>query len=70
MAAFMRDFSRDPRQNNFANQDYEKGFFTDEEFISYLFSRHNELLDPQHKNVHQDMTQPLSSYWIASSHNT
>ena len=70
MAAYMRDFSRDPRQNTFADQDYEKGFFSDEEFVSYLFSRHNELLDPKEKMVNQDMTQPLSSYWIASSHNT
>ena len=70
MAAFMRDFSRDPRSNYFADQDYKKGFFSDEKVINYLFSHHNELLDPKHKNVNQDMTQPLSSYWIASSHNT
>jgi phosphatidylinositol phospholipase C gamma-1 len=69
IANFMRDFTRDPRQNNF-DQDYEKGFFCDKEFINYLFSHHNELFDPQHESVNQDMTQPLSSYWIASSHNT
>jgi hypothetical protein len=44
MAAYMRDFSRDPRQNTFADQDYEKGFFSDEGFVSYLFSRHNRVL--------------------------
>lgn len=69
IANFMRDFTRDPRQNNY-DQDYEKGFFCDKEFINYLFSHHNELFDPQHKSVNQDMMQPLSSYWIASSHNT
>jgi hypothetical protein len=69
MATFMREFVRDPRHSVVADQDSE-GFFTAKEFISYLFSHHNQLFDPQHKVVNQDMNQPLSHYWIASSHNT
>ncbi|XP_032784471.2 1-phosphatidylinositol 4,5-bisphosphate phosphodiesterase gamma-1 isoform X1 [Daphnia magna] len=69
-ATFMRNFVRDPRRCNVADQDYDEGFFTAKEFMSYLFSHHNELFDPVHKMVNQDMTQPLSHYWIASSHNT
>lgn len=62
--AFMRDFVRDPRRN------VEAAYFTPKEFTSYLFSHHNELWDSQHNSVNQDMTQPLSNYWISSSHNT
>lgn len=70
MATFMRNFVQDPRQSTMADKDYEEGFFTAKEFMSYLFSHENELFDPAHKMVNQDMTQPLSHYWIASSHNT
>ena len=37
------------------------------EFIKYLYSDGNGIFE---KNVEQDMTQPLSMYWINSSHNT
>jgi hypothetical protein len=40
------------------------------QFIDYLFSKGNSLWDPAHNEVTQDMTRPLSHYWIASSHNT
>jgi site-specific recombinase XerD len=69
-ASFMREFVRDPRQSGVAGEDYGEGFFTAKEFMSYLFSHHNELFDPEQKIVNQDMDQPLSHYWIASSHNT
>lgn len=40
------------------------------QFIDYLFSKHNEIWDINCDKVYQDMKQPLSNYWIASSHNT
>ncbi|CAG7728525.1 unnamed protein product [Allacma fusca] len=38
--------------------------------IDYLFSTQNQIWDEQYSKVYQDMTRPLSHYWIASSHNT
>ena len=36
-----------------------------------MFSEWQEVIDPtKRKQIYQDMTQPLSHYWIASSHNT
>ena len=35
-----------------------------------MFSDLHLILNPITKVVYQDMTQPLSHYWIASSHNT
>ncbi len=36
-----------------------------------LLSDENELMKPEHRNtVYQDMTKPLTCYWINSSHNT
>lgn len=45
-------------------------YFTDMEFEDYLFSKDNTIWDDKHDKINQDMTQPLSLYWIASSHNT
>ncbi|XP_060063123.1 1-phosphatidylinositol 4,5-bisphosphate phosphodiesterase gamma-1-like [Ylistrum balloti] len=45
-------------------------YFTDMEFEDYLFSKDNSIWDEKHDKINQDMTQPLSMYWIASSHNT
>ncbi|XP_043916576.1 inactive phospholipase C-like protein 1 [Protopterus annectens] len=39
-------------------------------FTQYLLSSECDIFDPEHKNVYQDMTQPLSHYYINSSHNT
>ncbi len=41
-----------------------------EDFLDYLFSPVNDILDPKMDGVHQDMTLPLSQYFINSSHNT
>ncbi|KAK6178523.1 hypothetical protein SNE40_013298 [Patella caerulea] len=43
-------------------------YFTEYEFLDYLFSPENSLWNSA--NDPQDMTHPLSHYWIASSHNT
>lgn len=36
----------------------------------YLLSTENDIFNPSHDKVYQDMTQPLTHYFIASSHNT
>ena len=48
----------------------EKLNFEIHEFLSYLFSPMNSVFKDEHRVVYQDMTKPLSWYWIASSHNT
>ncbi|XP_077867839.1 1-phosphatidylinositol 4,5-bisphosphate phosphodiesterase eta-2-like [Saccoglossus kowalevskii] len=39
-------------------------------FSRYLLSREGDIFNPIHSKVHQDMTRPLSHYYIAASHNT
>ena len=39
-------------------------------FTQYMLSDDNDLFKRSHSQVYQDMTQPLSHYFIASSHNT
>ena len=39
-------------------------------FAAWLLSAHNEALEPEHAGVCQDMSRPLSEYFIASSHNS
>eukprot|EP01069_Polyplicarium_translucidae_P012979 Polyplicarium_translucidae@DN694_c0_g1_i2.p1 len=39
-------------------------------FNLLLSSEFNSIVNPLRAKVYQDMTQPLSSYWIATSHNT
>ncbi|XP_078615142.1 uncharacterized protein LOC144884106 isoform X2 [Branchiostoma floridae x Branchiostoma japonicum] len=39
-------------------------------FTNYLLSHHGDIFDSSHHAVHQDMTLPLSHYYIATSHNT
>ena len=45
-------------------------YFNPHEFLDYLYSKHNQLWNPAEEVVNQDMEQPLTHYWIASSHNT
>ncbi|XP_049885076.1 1-phosphatidylinositol 4,5-bisphosphate phosphodiesterase gamma-1 isoform X1 [Pectinophora gossypiella] len=61
---FIRDYLRDPQR------DIYEPYFTLNEFIEMLFSKQNTIWDSRHGNVTQDMTKPLSHYWISSSHNT
>lgn len=64
LSNFMRTFIQD------IDREVQEPYFTSDEFLDYLFSKHNELWDRQCDRVYMDMKQPLSSYWIASSHNT
>lgn len=48
----------------------EKGCLSLDGFTNYLMSPDCSIFDPEHKKVCQDMTQPLSHYYINSSHNT
>lgn len=42
-----------------------------DEFLTYLFSRENSIWDEKYNMVDmQNMNNPLSHYWISSSHNT
>ncbi|XP_042242315.1 1-phosphatidylinositol 4,5-bisphosphate phosphodiesterase gamma-1-like isoform X2 [Homarus americanus] len=62
--AIIKNFVQDPQR------DIQEPYFLLEEFVQYLFSKTNELWDRRHSIVNQDMTRPLTHYWIASSHNT
>ncbi|XP_055354504.1 LOW QUALITY PROTEIN: 1-phosphatidylinositol 4,5-bisphosphate phosphodiesterase gamma-1-like [Paramacrobiotus metropolitanus] len=44
--------------------------FTQTEALDYLFSRQNTIWDVSYDRIYQDMDQPLTCYWINSSHNT
>ncbi|VEU35094.1 unnamed protein product [Pseudo-nitzschia multistriata] len=47
------------------------GRLTKDEFMNFLLSDTNDLMDPRKGKVNaDDMTHPLSSYWIMSSHDT
>ncbi|TRY96837.1 hypothetical protein DNTS_015410 [Danionella cerebrum] len=39
-------------------------------FTNFMRSPAGDIFNPEHYEVNQDMTQPLSNYFIASSHNT
>ncbi|XP_034429464.1 1-phosphatidylinositol 4,5-bisphosphate phosphodiesterase delta-4-like [Hippoglossus hippoglossus] len=39
-------------------------------FQMYLCSQEGSIFNPEHQGLHQDMSQPLSHYFISSSHNT
>ncbi|XP_076590180.1 1-phosphatidylinositol 4,5-bisphosphate phosphodiesterase gamma-2 isoform X2 [Chaetodon auriga] len=45
--------------------------FTVSEFLSFLFSKENSVWDEKFSGINNlDMNNPLSHYWISSSHNT
>ncbi|KAG7234782.1 hypothetical protein INR49_003996 [Caranx melampygus] len=45
-------------------------FMTQNGFTMYMLSLENDVLNPDHSRVHQDMSRPLTHYFISSSHNT
>ncbi|XP_052768513.1 1-phosphatidylinositol 4,5-bisphosphate phosphodiesterase beta-1-like isoform X1 [Mya arenaria] len=47
-----------------------KGHFSQEGFLKFLMSEDNNLIPAQSLDLSQDMGQPLSHYFINSSHNT
>ncbi|XP_019123027.1 1-phosphatidylinositol 4,5-bisphosphate phosphodiesterase delta-1a isoform X1 [Larimichthys crocea] len=48
----------------------QKKHMTKDGFLMYLHHEDGSILNPAHKNVYQDMNQPLNHYYISSSHNT
>lgn len=64
MSNFITEFIQDP------SREVQEPYLTIPEFIDFLFSKQNEIWDSNCDRVHHDMKQPLSNYWIASSHNT
>ncbi|XP_036389627.1 1-phosphatidylinositol 4,5-bisphosphate phosphodiesterase gamma-1 [Megalops cyprinoides] len=52
-------------------REIEQPYFYPEEFLTYLFSKENTIWDWKLDQVcPEDMNNPLSHYWISSSHNT
>ncbi|XP_058486582.1 1-phosphatidylinositol 4,5-bisphosphate phosphodiesterase delta-1a isoform X2 [Solea solea] len=48
----------------------QKKHMTKDGFLMYLHTEDGSILNPAHKRVYQDMSQPLNHYYISSSHNT
>ncbi|XP_054625496.1 1-phosphatidylinositol 4,5-bisphosphate phosphodiesterase delta-1-like isoform X2 [Dunckerocampus dactyliophorus] len=48
----------------------EKNVLTKDGFLVYLHHPDTLIANPEHKEVYQDMSQPLNHYFISSSHNT
>ncbi|XP_060592659.1 1-phosphatidylinositol 4,5-bisphosphate phosphodiesterase beta-1-like isoform X3 [Ruditapes philippinarum] len=48
----------------------DEGHFSQEGFLKFLMSEDNNLIPAEYLDLSQDMTQPLSHYFINSSHNT
>ncbi|XP_054439407.1 1-phosphatidylinositol 4,5-bisphosphate phosphodiesterase eta-2 [Pteronotus mesoamericanus] len=47
-----------------------KGVLGIDGFTNYMRSPAGDIFNPEHHRVHQDMTRPLSHYFVTSSHNT
>uniref|UniRef100_H3A2I8 Phosphoinositide phospholipase C n=1 Tax=Latimeria chalumnae TaxID=7897 RepID=H3A2I8_LATCH len=65
MREFMYTYLKDPLR------EISDPFFQLDEFLMYLFSRENMVMDSRFDRVvPEEMNYPLSQYWISSSHNT
>ncbi|XP_037540749.1 1-phosphatidylinositol 4,5-bisphosphate phosphodiesterase gamma-1 [Nematolebias whitei] len=62
---FMFNYLKDPLR------EVEQPYFHQDEFLTYLFSKENTIWDSSLDQVcPENMNNPLSHYWISSSHNT
>uniref|UniRef100_A0A672JBT2 Phosphoinositide phospholipase C n=1 Tax=Salarias fasciatus TaxID=181472 RepID=A0A672JBT2_SALFA len=62
---FMFSYLKDPLR------EVEQPYFHQDEFLTYLFSKENTIWDSSLDQVcPENMNNPLSHYWISSSHNT
>ncbi|XP_053705233.1 1-phosphatidylinositol 4,5-bisphosphate phosphodiesterase eta-2a isoform X8 [Synchiropus splendidus] len=52
------------------SENQKQGVLGIDGFTNYMRSPAGDIFNPEHYNVHQDMSQPLCHYFIASSHNT
>lgn len=48
----------------------QKKLLSKDGFLRYLHHPEALVLNPDHKDLYQDMGQPLNHYFISSSHNT
>ncbi|XP_042365972.1 1-phosphatidylinositol 4,5-bisphosphate phosphodiesterase delta-1a isoform X2 [Plectropomus leopardus] len=48
----------------------QKKHMTKDGFLMYMHQEEGSIFNPAHKEVYQDMHQPLNHYYISSSHNT
>jgi hypothetical protein len=46
------------------------GLLSTEGFRLFLLDDDQLIMKPEHRKMHQDMTQPLTHYFLSSSHNT
>nr|XP_047123676.1 1-phosphatidylinositol 4,5-bisphosphate phosphodiesterase zeta-1 [Hydra vulgaris]XP_047123677.1 1-phosphatidylinositol 4,5-bisphosphate phosphodiesterase zeta-1 [Hydra vulgaris]XP_047123678.1 1-phosphatidylinositol 4,5-bisphosphate phosphodiesterase zeta-1 [Hydra vulgaris] len=79
-AESLQKYFREVQQQNLSLEECKKiiskhdenrgSYLSAEGVIRMLISEENDILDPIHKNIHQDMTRPLTDYFINSSHNT
>ncbi|XP_064841651.1 1-phosphatidylinositol 4,5-bisphosphate phosphodiesterase eta-1-like [Oncorhynchus masou masou] len=53
-----------------SEENKQKGILGIDGFTSFMRSPTCDVFNPEHHEVNQDMDQPLSSYYISSSHNT
>lgn len=47
-----------------------QGFMSLDGFNQFMLGSESDIFNIDHREVYQDMNQPLSHYFIASSHNT